>query len=79
MSNPATALKKIESAYKAGCRRFDGALKGFGGCPMASDDLTGNMATEDLLTFLKTKGESLNLNYEKWNQALALSSKVFNA
>ncbi|RZJ18823.1 MAG: hydroxymethylglutaryl-CoA lyase [Acinetobacter sp.] len=77
-STPFTRLEKIEAAYKAGCKRFDSALKGFGGCPMASDDLTGNMATEDLISFLERKGEKLNLNMAKWNEAMLLSSKVFS-
>lgn len=77
-STPLTRLEKIEAAYKAGCKRFDSALKGFGGCPMAADDLTGNMATEDLIAYLHSKGEDLNLNMEKWNEAMVLSSKVFH-
>ncbi|TCC89358.1 hydroxymethylglutaryl-CoA lyase [Pedobacter frigiditerrae] len=77
-STPYTRLEKIEAAYNAGCKRFDSALKGFGGCPMASDDLTGNMATEDLISFLQSKGENLNLNMEKWNEAMVLSSRVFS-
>ena len=77
-SAPFTRLEKIEAAYEVGCKRFDIALKGFGGCPMAADDLTGNMATEDLIAFLQAKGEDLNLNMEKWNEAMALSSKVFS-
>ncbi|RZK56778.1 MAG: hydroxymethylglutaryl-CoA lyase [Pedobacter sp.] len=77
-STPNTRLDKIEAAYKAGCKRFDSALKGFGGCPMASDDLTGNMATEDLIAYLESKGEVLNLNMEYWNEAMILSSKVFH-
>ncbi|WP_316768232.1 hydroxymethylglutaryl-CoA lyase [Pedobacter frigiditerrae] len=77
-STPFTRLEKIEAAYNAGCTRFDSALKGFGGCPMASDDLTGNMATEDLISFLQSKGENLNLNMNKWNEAMILSSKVFS-
>lgn len=76
-STPATRLEKLEAAYAAGCRRFDSALKGFGGCPMASDELTGNMATEEVITFLEGKGESLGLNMSKWNEAVALSSRVF--
>lgn len=76
-STPQTRLEKIEAAYEAGCQRFDSALKGFGGCPMASDDLTGNMATEDLIAFLQTKQVDLKLNMGKWNQAMALSAKVF--
>ncbi|RZK54119.1 MAG: hydroxymethylglutaryl-CoA lyase [Pedobacter sp.] len=73
-----TRLEKIEAAYNAGCKRFDSALKGFGGCPMASDDLTGNMATEDLISFLESKGENLNLDMEKWQEAMVFSSRVFN-
>ncbi len=55
---------KIEAAYNAGCRRFDGALLGYGGCPMAQDDLVGNMPTEKLLDFIMEKKEPnlLDLN-----------------
>lgn len=77
-STPYTRLEKIQAAYESGCRRFDSALKGFGGCPMATDDLTGNMATEDLISYLNSKGEVLNLNMEKWKEALSLSTKIFN-
>jgi len=77
-STPNTRFEKIDAAYNAGCKRFDSALKGFGGCPMASDDLTGNMATEDLIGYLESKGEVLNLNMEYWNEAIILSSKVFH-
>lgn len=73
-----TRFEKIQAAYESGCRRFDSALKGFGGCPMATDDLTGNMATEDLISFLNSKGEALNLNMDKWQEAMSLSAKVFN-
>lgn len=76
-STPFTRLEKIEAAYKAGCTRFDSALKGFGGCPMAADDLTGNMATEDLISFLQSKDEHLGLNMDKWHEAMLFSSKVF--
>lgn len=77
-STPFTRLEKIEAAYEAGCLRFDSALKGFGGCPMASDDLTGNMATEDLINYLQSKGKDLGLNMDKWQEAILFSSKVFN-
>lgn len=50
-TRPETWKEKIESAYQAGCRRFDGAMLGYGGCPMAADELVGNMPTENLLTF----------------------------
>lgn len=77
-STPFTRLEKIEAAYNAGCKRFDSALKGFGGCPMATDDLTGNLATEDLIAYLHSKGEDLNLDMEKWNEAMTLSTTVFS-
>jgi hydroxymethylglutaryl-CoA lyase len=47
--------EKVESAYNSGCRRFDGAVKGLGGCPMAKDDLVGNMPTEKLISFCNEK------------------------
>ncbi|RZK79687.1 MAG: hydroxymethylglutaryl-CoA lyase [Pedobacter sp.] len=76
-STPETRLEKIEAAYEVGCTRFDSALKGFGGCPMAADDLTGNMATEDLIGFLNNRGASLNLNMDKFKEAMLLSQQVF--
>lgn len=76
-STPNTRFEKIAAAYESGCRRFDSALKGFGGCPMAADDLTGNMATEDLISYLTGKNEPLNLNMNKWQQALEFSARVF--
>lgn len=77
-STPGTRFEKIAAAFESGCRRFDSALKGFGGCPMAVDELTGNMATEDLISYLKSKGESLDLNMHKWQEAVAFSAKVFS-
>lgn len=50
-TTPTTWHEKVDSAYKAGCRRFDGAIKGYGGCPMAKDELTGNMPTEKMLSY----------------------------
>jgi hydroxymethylglutaryl-CoA lyase len=76
-STPDTRIEKIAAAYAAGCRRFDSAIKGFGGCPMAADDLTGNLATEDLIYFLEGKGEKLMINVEKWQQSLQYSQKIF--
>ncbi|SMC58849.1 hydroxymethylglutaryl-CoA lyase [Pedobacter nyackensis] len=76
-STPYTRFEKIEAAYESGCRRYDSALKGFGGCPMAADDLTGNMATEDLISYLNSKDEPLGLNMEKWQEAVAYAAKVF--
>ena len=76
-STPFTRIEKIEAAYKAGCTRFDSALKGYGGCPMAADELTGNMATEELISFLQGKGEQLNLDLEKWQAAMVYSTRIF--
>lgn len=75
-SNPATWEEKIKAAYAGGCRRFDGAIKGYGGCPMAKDDLVGNIATEKMLNLLSSK-EELNINDDALASALVYSQKVF--
>ena len=67
----------IRAAYEAGCRRFDSAIKGFGGCPMAKDDLTGNMPTEKLLNWLKENGIDSNINDLSFNQAFEFSNQIF--
>jgi len=66
--------EKVDSAYKNGCRRFDAALKGYGGCPMAKDDLTGNMSTEKLISYFT---EDLELNMQEMEKSLKMSSSVF--
>jgi hydroxymethylglutaryl-CoA lyase len=76
-SNPATALEKIDAAYRAGCTRFDGALKGWGGCPMAKDDLVGNLATETLTGYLQEQGESLQLDQAALASAMAMVDSIF--
>jgi len=76
-STPDERFEKIEAAYNSGVKRIDCALKGFGGCPMAADDLTGNIATEDVISYLNSKGEKLNLNMGKWDEAIALSAQIF--
>jgi len=68
---------KIEAAYQSGCKRFDTALKGYGGCPMAKDELTGNIATEKAIAYLGSQNESLGLNYDKLQEALDFSARVF--
>lgn len=78
-SAPATALEKIEAVYNSGCQRFDGALKGFGGCPMAEDELVGNLATEAVVSFLKAQGENLLLNEPELIRALSQASSVFGS
>jgi len=69
--------EKIRTAYDNGCRRFDGAIRGYGGCPMAKDDLTGNMPMEHLVYFFRKEGEALGIQPELFQQAMQLSQKVF--
>jgi hydroxymethylglutaryl-CoA lyase len=72
------AQEKIDAAYKSGCQRFDVAIHGFGGCPMAKDDLTGNLATEDLEQYFNVNNVALNLNTELLYKAYLGSWDVFN-
>ncbi|TVR82899.1 MAG: hydroxymethylglutaryl-CoA lyase [Saprospirales bacterium] len=76
-TGPHNWKEKVEAAFLAGCNRFDSAIKGFGGCPMAKDDLTGNMATENLLYFFDHQEVDLSLNRKEFNKALLLASDVF--
>lgn len=76
-SQPHNWLPKIDAAYKSGCRRFDVAIKGYGGCPMAKDDLTGNMATENLLQYFGDHQVETGVNMEAFAKAMKISSKVF--
>jgi len=76
-STPQTSIQKIKAAYVSGCTIFDSALKGYGGCPMAADKLTGNIATETLMGYLQGQGVELGLNMDKWNEAMAFSGKIF--
>lgn len=77
-THPDQLKDKIISAYEAGCRRFDGALKGFGGCPMAKDELIGNVATENLIQILEEIGENLELDKEQFKEAMKLANVVFS-
>ena len=61
-THPESWREKVETAYNSGCRRFDGAIKGFGGCPMAKDDLVGNMPTEKLVSFTQEKKIETGVN-----------------
>ena len=76
-TQPQNAFNKIKAAYEAGCIRFDGAIKGFGGCPMAADDLTGNLPTEKLLSFFNQQKISLNINLIKFEYAYNQSFNIF--
>ncbi|WP_162425712.1 hydroxymethylglutaryl-CoA lyase [Pontibacter pudoricolor] len=77
-TTPTSWQEKAEAAYTAGCRRFDGAIRGFGGCPMAKDELVGNMATENLVAYFNTIGVNLNLNNAALQAAIAQSAAVFS-
>jgi hydroxymethylglutaryl-CoA lyase len=77
-SRKENAMEKIESAYDAGCRKFDSALQGFGGCPMAKDELTGNLATENLFQFLSNKKINFEINLEALQNSSAICSDIFN-
>jgi hydroxymethylglutaryl-CoA lyase len=70
-------LMNISAAYNGGCRKFDSAIQGFGGCPFAADDLTGNLPTELLLNYLKNIKESTNVNQEAFDKAFGIASRVF--
>jgi hydroxymethylglutaryl-CoA lyase len=76
-TRPQDWKEKVEAAYQQGCRRFDGALKGFGGCPMAKDDLTGNMAMENLIHYFDEVEEDINIDREAFLDSMNLASKVF--
>jgi len=78
-SNPATAREKIDAAFKSGCKRFDGAIKGYGGCPMAEDDLVGNIATETLVKYLLEQNVPLTMEMDEFSKSIALADTVFPA
>ncbi len=68
---------KLDAAWRAGCHRFDGALKGIGGCPMANDELVGNMNTENMVSFFEQKNVELNLNKDALFKSLELANDLF--
>lgn len=78
-STPQQVQAKVKAAYDAGCRRFDGALKGFGGCPMAADALTGNMNTELMVDWFDANKIATGLNQQALNDSLILASSTFPA
>ncbi len=76
-TKPTEWKEKINAAYNAGCRRFDAAIKGYGGCPMAKDDLTGNMPTENLLYFFDEQNIELDLDELAFIKALTIANEIF--
>ena len=78
-TTPDSWFEKIDAAYKSGCLRFDGAIQGFGGCPMATNHLTGNMPTEKLLSYFTTQKTTTNLSPMSFESAYNEASKVFTS
>jgi len=75
---PSEGLSKINSAFENGCRRFDGVIKGFGGCPMASEKLMGNLPTEKIINFIESKRLVTSINPLNFESAYNFSKKVFS-
>jgi hydroxymethylglutaryl-CoA lyase len=69
--------EKVDSAYRSGCMRFDGAIRGYGGCPMAKDDLTGNMPTEHLITYFEQQNAPLHIDLDAFGLANSMVDHVF--
>jgi hydroxymethylglutaryl-CoA lyase len=76
-TQPHNWREKIHAAYTNGCTRFDAAMKGFGGCPMAKDDLTGNMATENLVSYFSETNVSMGIDFQQFIRSLSQANDVF--
>lgn len=77
-TTPTSWHEKVDAAYKAGCRRFDGAIQGFGGCPMAKDELTGNMPTEKILSYATAQKAETNVRMMSFESAFNEATKIFS-
>ncbi len=78
-TTPTKWHEKVDAAYMSGCRRFDGAIQGFGGCPMAKDELTGNMPTEKMLSYFTSKQVDTQVNWMAFEAAHNKASDLFGA
>lgn len=76
-TTPTTWQEKVQAAYQSGCRRFDGALKGYGGCPMAREELTGNMPMENMVQYFQSLNATPLIQLDRLNNALSMVSSVF--
>ncbi len=76
-TTPTTWHEKVDAAYQVGCRRFDGAIQGFGGCPMAKDELTGNMPTEKMVSYFNTVKADSGVNAMHFESSYNEASKIF--
>jgi len=77
-TTPSTWHEKVDAAYKGGCNRFDGAIQGFGGCPMAKDELTGNMPTEKMVSYFTAKKADTNIKMTSFESAYNEASRIFS-
>ena len=76
-TSPSTWHEKVDAAFSGGCRRFDGAIQGFGGCPMAKDELTGNMPTEKMLSYFTAKKIDTGVNWMAFEAAFNKAKELF--
>lgn len=76
-TTPTSWYEKVDAAYQAGCKRFDGAIQGFGGCPMAKNELTGNMPTERLISYFNTKKRETNVKMTSFESSYNEATKIF--
>ena len=76
-STPDTIAEKVKASYESGCRRIDGAIKGYGGCPMAKDDLTGNMATEIMLQYFSKNNIASGIDDVEFGNSVEMAASVF--
>ncbi len=77
-ANPIHAASKVKAAFDAGCRRFDGAINGYGGCPMADDVLVGNIATENIIGALESESNPLGLKMDLMPETMKIAGEIFN-
>ena len=76
-TQPHNWREKIHAAWESGCRRYDGAIRGYGGCPMAKDDLTGNMATENMVFYFDEVNAGLEIDRSAFGRSMAQALEVF--
>jgi hydroxymethylglutaryl-CoA lyase len=76
-ARPDQAVEKVNSAFQAGCRRMDGALRGYGGCPMAQDELVGNIPTEKIIAWLEKSGIETGINPTELQKAMLMAAEIF--
>ncbi|KGE89690.1 MAG: hydroxymethylglutaryl-CoA lyase [Phaeodactylibacter xiamenensis] len=76
-TTPTAWKEKVATAYEHGCRRFDGAIRGYGGCPMAKDDLTGNMPTENMVYYFRDIGADTGVDIDRFGKSVEMAGEVF--